>query len=258
MVRAAAAGAPTRIMANIALNVKIRQKCRGSRPVLGVLGFQLADGEIVALVGPSGCGKTTLLKIIGGLDTDFDGLISWRGDQRPRIGTVFQEPRLLPWRTVRQNLALVLPPDARAGADDLLHRLNLWIFRDAYPAQLSLGMARRVAIARAFAIEPEIVLLDEPFVSLDPEMAARCRDLLLDAWRRRPTAALLVTHDMTEAASLADRILLLSAGPMRILTDVTVPTSIRRNGVAAAAGFAQQLAAMAGSPGATSALPDRQ
>ena len=203
------------------LSVEIERKAfpasdgGGEKIVLGNLRFSLAEREIVAVVGPSGCGKTTLLKLIGGLDTDFQGRVDWPGDGRaPRIGTVFQEPRLLPWRTVRQNVDLVLPTGVDPGAaESLLEAVGLWSVRESYPAQLSLGMARRVAIARAFAIEPEIVLLDEPFVSLDQAMAERSRGVLLTAWNRRPTAALLVTHDLVEAASLADRILMLSAAP---------------------------------------------
>ena len=108
-------------------------------------------------------------------------------------------------------------------ADELLHSLDLAPFRDAFPRALSLGMARRVAIARAFAIEPELVLLDEPFVSLDPEMAARSRNLLLNAWRTRATAVLLVTHDRAEAMALADRILLLGDRPAHVLQEIVVP-----------------------------------
>jgi len=152
----------------------------GPRTVIAGLRFALEHGEIVALVGPSGCGKTTLLRIIGGLDAHYDGRIAWAGGDAPRIGTVFQEPRLLPWRTVRQNIALVHPPDP-AAAEALLALLGLAPYGDLYPPALSLGMARRAAIARAFAVQPALLLLDEPFVSLDPAMAehraGRC-------WRR--------------------------------------------------------------------------
>ena len=223
--------------------------------------FTLRRGEIMALVGPSGCGKTTLLRLIGGLDSAFEGELRWTGGMPPRIGTVFQEPRLLPWRTVAQNIALARPPDP-AAADALLDVLGLSGVRDAYPGALSLGMARRVAIARAFAVQPELVLLDEPFVSLDPAMAERGRRVLLDAWRARPTTALLVTHDMAEAASLADRILALSnvpepggpeanrpgsgqpapGGPARLVGEAPVPPDLRRRGIEVgartAAGFA--------------------
>jgi NitT/TauT family transport system ATP-binding protein len=191
--------------------------------------LSVPHGTFVCLLGPSGCGKTTLLRIIGGLEADFHGTLEWGAAMMPRIGTVFQEPRLLPWRTVRQNLLLAQPTERPDLVDHLLHTLDLAPFSDAFPHTLSLGMARRAAIARAFAIEPELVLLDEPFVSLDPEMAARSRELLLSAWRERPTAALLVTHDRAEAASLADRILLLSERPARIREEVIVPAELRRS-----------------------------
>ncbi len=200
----------------------------GDLPVLGAVDLALGAREIVAIVGPSGCGKTTLLRIIGGLETDFQGTLDWRDGVMPRIGTVFQEPRLLPWRTVRQNLLLAQRAAEPLLADALLDTLGLSGFRDAYPGTLSLGMARRVAIARAFAIAPELLLLDEPFVSLDPDVAVRSRALLIAAWRQRPTAALLVTHDRAEAASLADRILFLSERPTRVLTEVVVPEEQRR------------------------------
>ena len=228
------------------LSVEIEKKAfakpGGEIRVLADLRFTLNEREIVALVGPSGCGKTTLLKLIGGLDRDFRGRIAWTAGHAPRIGTVFQEPRLLPWRTVRQNVDLVLPRGSDPGATQtLLEALGLWSFRDAYPAQLSLGMARRVAIARAFAIRPELVLLDEPFVSLDPAMVEKSRDVLLTAWDRQPTAALLVTHDLVEAASLADRILMLSEAPTRILADVPVPAETRRAGGDSALRLAAEL-----------------
>ena len=200
---------------------------RDELPVLGSIDIALGGREIVALVGPSGCGKSTLLRIVGGLDTDFQGTLDWRDGNMPRIGTVFQEPRLLPWRTVRQNLLLAQPSENAELADALLRTLDLASFSDAFPATLSLGMARRVAIARAFAIAPELVLLDEPFVSLDPAMAARSRELLLNTWRARPTAVLLVTHDRAEAASLADRVLLLSERPTHVLQEIIVPQKLR-------------------------------
>jgi ABC-type nitrate/sulfonate/bicarbonate transport system ATPase subunit len=216
----------------------------GSRTVIEGLDFTLAAEEIVALVGPSGSGKTTLLRLVAGLDTQFTGRIRWRqspGTARPKIGTVFQEPRLLPWRTVQQNIDLVRPPDA-AVATQLLEVLGLTPHRHLYPPALSLGMARRVAIARAFAVLPEILLLDEPFVSLDPALAEQGRAVLVNAWTARRCAALLVTHDLAEAASLADRILLLSASPARVVRVLTVPLASRRQGLAEGARIAQTLA----------------
>jgi ABC-type nitrate/sulfonate/bicarbonate transport system ATPase subunit len=218
-------------MAEVILRLRVEHKSfhtdRGQLPVLGSIDIALGGREIVALVGPSGCGKSTLLRIVGGLDTDFQGTLDWRDGIMPRIGTVFQEPRLLPWRTVRQNLLLAQPSENAELANALLRTLDLASFSDAFPATLSLGMARRVAIARAFAIAPELVLLDEPFVSLDPAMAARSRELLLNTWRARPTAVLLVTHDRAEAASLADRVLLLSERPTHVLQEIIVPQKLR-------------------------------
>jgi NitT/TauT family transport system ATP-binding protein len=214
-------------MANMILRLRVESKAfhanGGRLPVLGKIELTLACREIVAIVGPSGCGKTTLLRIIGGLDKDFEGQLEWSGGEPPRIGNVFQEPRLLPWRTVRENILLAQHTPSPAIADNLLEALGLTPFCDSYPGRLSLGMARRVAIARAFAIEPELVLLDEPFVSLDPATAERSRDVLLKAWRARPIAALLVTHDRDEAAALADRILVLGCQPARIKTELAVP-----------------------------------
>jgi NitT/TauT family transport system ATP-binding protein len=222
-------------MAEVIVRLHVERKSfrtgRGELPVLGRIDIALGACEIVALVGPSGCGKTTLLRIVGGLDADFLGTLDWRGAAMPRIGTVFQEPRLLPWRTVRQNLLLAQRTKNVRLVDELLHTLDLAQFSDAFPATLSLGMARRVAIARAFAIAPELVLLDEPFVSLDPKMAARSRQLLLNTWRARPTAALLVTHDRAEAAALADRILLLTDRPTHVLEEIIVPQAMCRSGV---------------------------
>jgi NitT/TauT family transport system ATP-binding protein len=200
-------------------------------PVLGRIDLTLGRREIVALVGPSGCGKTTLLRIAGALDTDYQGTIEWASGVMPRIGTVFQEPRLLPWRTVLENLLLAQRVRDLGLAAMLLHTLDLAAFQDAYPATLSLGMARRVAIARAFAIEPELILLDEPFVSLDPAAADLSREVLLAAWRTRPTAALLVTHDRDEAAALADRILFLGGRPTQVVEELIVPPTARRPSV---------------------------
>jgi ABC-type nitrate/sulfonate/bicarbonate transport system ATPase subunit len=217
------------VIARLRIESKSFRDSRGDvRPVLGRIDLILGRREIVALVGPSGCGKTTLLRIIGGLDRAFEGALDWADGVPPRIGTVFQEPRLLPWRTVWQNLLLAQRIADPKLANELLRTLNLSAFQDAYPGTLSLGMARRVAIARAFAIEPSLILLDEPFVSLDPASAGRGRALLLSAWSARPTAALLVTHDRAEALALADRILILGGAPTGVLETIIVPEHARR------------------------------
>ncbi len=192
-------------------------------------GFALsaAAGEVVALVGPSGCGKTTALAIAAGLDDAFDGsVVIGQGGPPPRLGVVFQEPRLLPWRTVRQNLALALPRRLRTPQrlDATLDALELSALADRFPTQLSLGMARRVALARAFVVDPDLLLMDEPFVSLDEPTARRLRTLLTDRLERRPTTVLLVTHNLREALALADRLLILAPSPGRVVAEVPIAT----------------------------------
>jgi sulfonate transport system ATP-binding protein len=229
----------------VGLHVRIRHKGFAGRTVLQNLSFTLPERQIVALVGPSGCGKTTLLRIVAGLDTAFEGSITFHDRRPPRVGMVFQEPRLLPWRTVTQNLALFAPEATQASIEALARTLDIWPFRNAFPPSLSLGTARRVAIARAFAVEPELVLLDEPFVSLDAELAERSRRLLTETWRQRAVSVLLVTHDLTEAVTLADRILVMSTGPSRIVSELVVPEEERRRPRTEAASLVARLQAMA-------------
>jgi NitT/TauT family transport system ATP-binding protein len=206
----------------------IREKWFGAagaapaRLVLRDLELDVAQGETVVLTGPSGCGKTTLLNIVAGLEKAFDGEVLL--PQGTRLGYVFQEPRLLPWRTVEENLALVLPRDALAPARicRALADVGLEGAGRVYASRLSLGMARRVALARAFVVRPSLLLLDEPFASLDEPTARRLRLLLLDLLARHDTTALFVTHDLHEAIMLADRILVLSASPARIARTIRV------------------------------------
>jgi ABC-type nitrate/sulfonate/bicarbonate transport system ATPase subunit len=188
--------------------------------VLGEIALNVANGEVVALVGPSGCGKTTLLRIIVGLDQAFDGTV--RLPALGRLGMVFQEPRLLPWRTVEQNVRLAAPRVTEAALTTLLATLGLAEHRHHYPGELSLGLARRVALARAFAIEPDLLVLDEPFVSLDAALAERLRAGLIELVSRRPTTTLLVTHSFDEAIGLADRVILLSPSPARLIAQIPV------------------------------------
>jgi ABC-type nitrate/sulfonate/bicarbonate transport system ATPase subunit len=207
------------------LDINIKQKSfraasGGKLEVLGELAFSLGSGEVAALVGPSGCGKTTLLRIVAGLDRDFEGSVTLPA--HGMLGMVFQEPRLLPWRTVEQNVRLAAPYVTDASLDALFRTLGLTAHRDHFPGELSLGLARRVALARAFAVEPDLLLLDEPFVSLDAALAARLRDELAELVNRRPVTTLLVTHDVDEAIGLADRLLLLSVSPARVLAEVPV------------------------------------
>jgi NitT/TauT family transport system ATP-binding protein len=135
---------------------------------------------------------------------------------------VFQEPRLLPWRTVEDNVRLAAPQARDGVLSALFGTLGLAEHRRHYPGELSLGLARRVALARAFAVEPDLLVLDEPFVSLDKALADRLRAELVELVGRRPVTTLLVTHDVEEAIGLADRLLVLSASPARVLADVPV------------------------------------
>jgi NitT/TauT family transport system ATP-binding protein len=147
-----------------------------------------------------------------------------------RIAAVFQEPTLLPWRTVEQNVRLVMPPGKRhTDLEGLFDTLGLSEMRTLYPGELSLGLARRVALARAFAIEPTMLFLDEPFVSLDEPTARRLQDLLISVWSARPTTALMVTHSLREALTLSDRIVVLSPRPAHVLGvfDINLPRESR-------------------------------
>jgi NitT/TauT family transport system ATP-binding protein len=188
------------------------------------LDFTVHPKQFVCLVGPSGCGKTTLLNMIAGLDHQYEGQIH-KGQlgTTPSIGYVFQNPRLLPWYSVRQNIELVFQDQPPVQLiDSLLDSMQLRDAQHQYPERLSLGMQRRVAIIRAFAINPDILLMDEPFVSLDAPTARQVRSLLYSLWLQRPHTVLFVTHDLREAIAMADRLIFLSPAPMRILGDIEV------------------------------------
>lgn len=199
---------------------------RDELTVLRDVAFEVAPRSFVVLTGPSGCGKSTLLNIVAGLDPDYDGTIDL-GPGTPRMTFIFQTPRLLPWRTIRENLTLSLPDgDPRqANVDEMLERVGLTDARNAYPERTSLGMQRRAALARGFIQEPDILLMDEPFVSLDDPTAQGLRELLVTLWNGRPTTVLFVTHDRNEAVMLGTRILRLAPGSASIVGDETVQLS---------------------------------
>ena len=196
---------------------------RDAQLVLSNVAFAVAPREFLVLTGPSGCGKSTLLNIIAGLDKDFDGRIDL-GTAKDHMTFIFQAPRLLPWRTVRENIELVIPEgDSRhAKIPEMLARVGLTDAASAYPERISLGMQRRAALARGFILEPQILLMDEPFVSLDDPTAQSLRALLMELVNRQPTTVIFVTHDRTEAIQLGTRILRLAPGQASVAQDVLV------------------------------------
>lgn len=228
-------GAVARLKVNIE-EKSFRSSNGGAIDVLRDLRFEVEQNEFACILGPSGCGKTTTLRILLGLEGDYRGSIRLPGLAEPRIGAVFQEPILLPWRSVEQNVRLALPKHLQdANLDTLFSTLGLSKMRTFYPGELSLGLARRAAIARALAIEPDILLLDEPFVSLDEATAQQLRHLLLAIWSERPTTALMVTHNVQEAIMLSDRIIVLSDRPAHVIGtfDIRLPRHNRNEQVKA-------------------------
>lgn len=188
------------------IEVDITSKSFAGTPILGPIRFDVAAGETVAIVGPSGIGKSTLLRIVSGLDTDFEGRVA----APQSIAYVFQEPTLLPWRSALDNLTLIHPNLTHAEAEAALGRVGLSDKGGMFPGQLSLGQQRRLSLARAFAGEPDLLILDEPFTSLDEETSQTMIALTESLIARQRPATLLVTHDMSEAQRLADQILTLT------------------------------------------------
>ncbi|HEX2841118.1 ABC transporter ATP-binding protein [Hyphomicrobium sp.] len=214
------------------LKVRVKRKIypasgvREAQPVLKDIAIDIEPRSFVVITGPSGCGKSTLLNIIAGLDKDYEGEVVLGGADT-KVGYIFQSPRLLPWRTVGQNIALALPDgDPRHGRiDETLRQVGLEGFASQYPERLSLGMQRRAALARGFISEPDVLLMDEPFVSLDDPTAQGLRELLIGLWNRRPTTVVFITHDRTEAVMLGTRILRMSGANATIVQDETVRLS---------------------------------
>ena len=195
---------------------------------LDALTFSVCPQEFVCVLGPSGSGKSTLLRILAGLIPPTGGSVSFAGGERPKIGFVFQDANLMPWRTVIENITLPLELDklpgqaARAKAQELVELVGLTGFETSLPRELSGGMAQRVALARALVHEPDLLLLDEPFGSLDALTRERMWTELSRIWQAHKKTVIMVTHSIGEALFLADRVLVLSARPGRLKLDLPV------------------------------------
>ena len=208
---------------------------KGSLRVLEDITFRVDEGELVAIVGPSGCGKSTMLRIVNGLMPATSGQVLYNGRQvdgiNPECALVFQSFALMPWLTVKANVELGLearglpPADREKRASVYIDKVGLDGFEEAYPRELSGGMKQRVGLARALAVEPRVLLMDEPFSALDALTAITLREELLDIWQARDMPVhtiLIVTHIIEEAVELADRIIVLSASPGRVVADLKV------------------------------------
>jgi NitT/TauT family transport system ATP-binding protein len=203
-----------------------------STTALDDVSFAVAPGEFVAVVGPSGCGKTTLVRLAGGLESPTSGRMLVDGEvvtgPGPDRAMVFQEYHLFPWLTVRENVGFGLVEQGvsetrrRDRVRELLELIGLADRADAYPAALSGGMKQRVGLARALAVDPGTLLMDEPFGSVDAQTRRRLQRELLDIWREMDTTVLFVTHDIDEAVTLADRVLVLTGTPGGIRDSVRI------------------------------------
>ena len=196
------------------------------------LNFTIKKGQFVSFFGPSGCGKTTLLNIISGLDKDFDGSVqTYKDATNPNISYMFQAPRLFPWLTAIENIKYPIKKrkNCEKIAFELIKKIGLEKYKNQYPNKLSGGMQRRIALARAFAPNPDILLLDEPFISIDKKVSNLLRKLLVKLWKKYKPIIVFVTHDLDEAIELADRICFLSNLPSKILLDYEINLKRPRN-----------------------------
>ncbi|MBV8851333.1 MAG: ABC transporter ATP-binding protein [Methylobacteriaceae bacterium] len=207
--------------------------CYGDFLVHEGIRFDVRENEFLCVCGPSGCGKTTLLDILSGNMKPTQGSVKLDGHEinprRDRVSFVFQEPSTLPWLTVRDNVSTGLrirrtdAAERDRQVDAIIGMVGLKGFEDHYPHQISGGMKQRVAIARAFVIDADLILMDEPFVSLDQPTRERMQREVLDVWERRRRTVIFVTHNIEEAVFLGDRIIVLSTKPARIVADIAIP-----------------------------------
>jgi ABC-type nitrate/sulfonate/bicarbonate transport system ATPase subunit len=208
------------------------------------IAFGVRENEFLCIGGPSGCGKTTLLDVLAGILRPSRGRVLLDGaaadPKKHNISFVFQEPSTLPWLTVKENIAIGLrikkrpPAEIEAKLKDILQTVGLTGYEGYYPHQISGGMKQRVAIARAFATDADLILMDEPFVSLDQPTRARMQQEVLEIWQHHRRTVIFVTHNLEEAVFLGDRVLMLSAKPARIIGDIPIELARPRNPLSAA------------------------
>ncbi len=217
-------------MIDLSINIKKKEftiesnNVKKTNLVLSNLTLDIKKNEFVSIFGPSGCGKTTLLNIISGLDKNFDGSLKINNNEsnsKKNISYMFQSPRLFPWLTAIDNIKFPIKKNKNCNkiANNLIKNVGLEKFKDHFPSKLSGGMQRRISLARAFSNDPDILLLDEPFISIDKKTANQLKKLLINLWKKNKPIIIFVTHDINEAIELADRIIFLSKTPSKKILD---------------------------------------
>jgi len=231
------------------LRIDITMKSFGGEPLLSDFHLTVAAGSVVALVGPSGVGKSSLLRLVAAIDRNYTGRITIGGVDAaaaPPAGFVFQDARLLPWLTALGNIRAVRPKTSRDEGLEFLRMVGLAGFADAYPHQLSGGMQRRVALARALSVNTGLLLLDEPFVSLDRDLVREMEKVIADIIESTGATVVMVTHMFEDAAMLADRAVVMTGRPARVTGDIALQVPRRARDAATVVRLTDMLAARPG------------